>query len=385
VRILLVLAPEATGGLSGSTVWLRNLYEPLLDLGHDVLLVDARPGARARASRDDALKAAFSEQLLQTFWREHRQRPFDLVFTYLMDGMVDPVVIDDIGREGVPTCNFSCNNTHQFDLVRALSPHFAFNAHTEMDASAKFRAVGARPVWFPMAANPKHYRPLTVSRCLDVTFVGQRYARRPAYIWHLLQHGVDVHVYGPGWTLSRRGPAGEWRRCARRTSLAVRALAAVGADQRASASARLAWLDAADRLRRAYPTAMHQPLSDERMVAMYSESRISLGFTEVFDHHDPSREVMRHLHLRDFEGPMCGALYLTGQCDELPEFYEPDREVLVYRDEGEMLEKVVYYLAHEAEAAAIRQAGRERALRDHTYQRRWSQLFAALGVPREVA
>jgi spore maturation protein CgeB len=125
---------------------------------------------------------------------------------------------------------------------------------------------------------------------------------------------------------------------------------------------------------------MHPPLDDEAMIAMYSESRISLGFTEVYDKHDPSREVKRHLHLRDFEGPMCGALYLTGDCEELAGFYEPDKEVLVYRDEDEMLEKITYYLVHEHGAAAIRQAGRTRALRDHTYHRRWAKLLDDLGL-----
>jgi spore maturation protein CgeB len=385
VRILLVLAPQATGGLVGSTIWIRNLYEPLIDEGHDVVLVDASEGGRARSRRDSRLRTLFSERLWRTFAEEHRRSPFNLVFTYLMDGMVDPSVIDAVGAVGVPTCNFSCNNTHQFDLVRDLSPHYTFSAHSEKDAAAKFRAIGAQPVRFPMAANPKYYRPLGISRVHDVTFVGQRYARRPAYIWHLLEHGVAVDVYGPGWTLRHDALAGEARRFARRTATALAAVTKFGAQQRASTSARLAWLDSAERLRRKYPAVMHGPLDDEQMIAMYSATRISLGFAEVYDRHDPSREVRRHLHLRDFEGPMCGALYLTGDCHELGEFYEPDKEILVYRDEDEMLEKVTYYLSHEHEADTIRQAGLARALRDHTYQRRWATLFNDIGLLRTVA
>jgi spore maturation protein CgeB len=381
LRILLVLAPEATGGVADSTVWLRNLHEPLVDLGHDVVLVDATPGAQARARRSPKLRSLFSERLWPTFLNEHRRRPFDLVFTYLMDGMVDPAVIDDMRGLGVPACNFSCNNTHQFDLVKDLSAHFDFNAHSERDVAAKFRGIGANPVWFPMAANPTYYRPLDVPKIHDVTFVGQRYARRPAYISHLLEHGVDVDVYGPGWHLSREGLVGELRRFARRIGLAGAAVVAVNQAKRATASAKLAWLDSSERLRRKYPAALHGPLRDDEMIRMYSESRISLGFTEVFDQHDPSLEVKRHLHLRDFEGPMCGALYLTGDCTELSEFYEPDREVLVYRNEDEMLEKVRFYLDHEHAAEKVRSAGHGRALRDHTYQRRWADLLARVVGP----
>jgi len=375
LRILLALSPQATGGVTGSTVWLRNLYEPLVDIGHEVVLVDATPGARARLSRDSRLRTLFSEHLWLTFVSEHRRKPFDLVFTYLMDGMVDPAVIDGMRGLGVPTCNFSCNNTHQFDLVEDLSPHFGFSAHSEKDAAGKFRAIGANPVWFPMAANPNYYRPLDVPRVHDVTFVGQRYAKRPTYIWHLLENGLDVDVYGPGWRLSREGRVGELRRFARRTALAGAAVAAAEPAKRATASARLAWLDSAERLRRTYPAAMHGPVTDDEMVRKYSESCISLGFTEVFDQHDPSLVVKRHLHLRDFEGPMCGALYLTGECAELPEFYEPDVEVLVYHNEDELLEKARFYLHHDDAASKIRLAGHARARRDHTYHVRWQALL----------
>lgn len=378
MRILLALSPQATGGVAGSTVWLRNLYEPLVDIGHEVVLVDATPGVRARSSRDSRLRTLFSEHLWLTFVSEHRRKPFDLVFTYLMDGMVDPAVIDGMRGLEVPTCNFSCNNTHQFDLVEELSPHFDFNAHSEKDAAAKFRAIGANPVWFPMAANPNYYRPLDLPRVHDVTFVGQRYAKRPAYIWHLLENGVDVDAYGPGWRLSREGRSGEVRRLVRRTQIAGVAAVTLDATKRATASAQLAWLDSAERLRRKYPAAMHGPLSDDEMVRKYSESCISLGFTEVFDQHDPSLVVKRHLHLRDFEGPMCGALYLTGDCEGLSEFYEPGVEVLVYRNEDEMLEMTRYYLSHVDAAEKVRGAGLARARRDHTYQQRWADLLAQL-------
>jgi len=77
---------------------------------------------------------------------------------------------------------------------------------------------------------------------------------------------------------------------------------------------------------------------------------------------------------------MSGALYCTGYSDELAGYFEPDREVLVYRTPEEMLEKVNFYLAHPSEAENIRQAGRRRALSDHTYTRRFEQLFSAVGL-----
>jgi spore maturation protein CgeB len=100
----------------------------------------------------------------------------------------------------------------------------------------------------------------------------------------------------------------------------------------------------------------------------------------VHDRHDPSLPVTRHLHLREFEAPMCGALYCTGYLDELAEHFELDKEILTYRSQYELLEKARYYLAHPEEAERIRQAGRARALRDHTYHRRFQSLFQTIGL-----
>ena len=380
MRIFQVLSASATGGINSSKIWLRNLYEPLLDLGHDVCLFRAEEGALARIKQDTKLRTSFSTKLLDKFKMEHSRQPFDLFFAYLMDGMVETGVVDEIRKIGIPTCNFSCNNTHQFDLVDEISPHFDFNLHSEKDAAQKFRDVGANPVWFPMGANPKYYHPFDVPRKYDVTFVGQRYALRPFYIWQLLENGVQVNVFGPGWRLRSEGFLREALRYFSRLPLAAHAVVSVNSDVRARWSARLAWFDFAERLRLKYDEYMHPPLSDEDMVRLYSESLISLGFLDVYDEHDPSAIVKQHLHLRDFEAPMAGALYLTSFCEELKEFYEPDLEILVYRNEHEMLDKIRYYLKHETEAQRVRLGGHRRSLNCHTYNRRFQKLFQSINL-----
>ena len=159
MRIFETIDFAANAQIRGNQTWGRNLYEPLLDLGHDVVLFSSRQGWNALAAQSTRMKEVFSTQLLDAFHREHKKRPFDLFFAYLMDGMVDPAAIDEIRKTGVPTCNFSCNNAHQFYLVEHLSPHFDFNLHSEKDAREKFLSVQANPVWWPMASNPKYFHP----------------------------------------------------------------------------------------------------------------------------------------------------------------------------------------------------------------------------------
>jgi spore maturation protein CgeB len=152
MRIFEVIKSSTNLSVPGSRAWYRNLYEPLVEMGHDVVLFPAEEGRRAMQRRDAVARATFSQKLLGTFRSEHARKPFDLFFAYLMDGMVEPGVIDEIRKTGVPTCNFSCNNTHQFYLVGELSPHFDYNLHSEQDAREKFLEIGANPVWWPMAA-----------------------------------------------------------------------------------------------------------------------------------------------------------------------------------------------------------------------------------------
>jgi len=378
MRIFEVVESSANTSVPGNRTWHRNLYEPLVELGHEVLLFPAEEGRRAMQQRDASGRATFSQKLWEVFRREQARKPFDLFFAYLMDGMVEPEVIDEIRKTGVPACNFSCNNIHQFYLVEALSPHFDYNLHAERDAREKFLAIGANPIWWPMASNPRYFKPYDVPRTVAVSFVGANYALRARYIVHLLEHGIQVHAYGPGWP---GGAMTRWRSIAKHYKFLLQTLVAFSPQAQYKASAALADHDFRRSLSVRFPNNVHAPVSDEELILLYSRSQISLGFLEVYDRHDPSRVVTQHLHLREFEAPMSGALYCTGYIEELAEFYEPDKEVLIYRNQHELLDKVRYYLAHPAEAEKIRRAGYLRALRDHTYHRRFQQLFKELGLP----
>jgi len=64
-----------------------------------------------------------------------------------------------------------------------------------------------------------------------------------------------------------------------------------------------------------------------------------------------------------------GAFTLMLYKEGMEEFFELGKEVAVFRDHDEMVEKARYYLEHEDERRAIAEAGRARCLRDYTNQR----------------
>jgi hypothetical protein len=376
MRILQLIESAGNAAVS-SQMWMRNLHEPLLDLGCDVDLISTTPARDAWRRRDRGALADFNQRVLTHFRREHARQPFHLFFCYVVDGMLDPALIAEIRRAGVVAVNFSCNNCHQFHLVRDISRHFDYNLHSEGDAGHYFVQAGAKPWWWPMASNPKYFHPHDVPRAIPVSFVGANYALRSRYVAYLLEHGIDVQAYGPTWRFAARSP---FRAQAKRCILLAQAACGRTPERRATASALLAGHDFNLKLDARFRPHLHLPVSDEELIRLYSRSHISLGFLEVHDRNDPSREVRRHVHLREFEAPMSGALYCTGHLDELTRFFEPGREILTYRNEEELLAQVRRMLDHPSEAARIRQAGTRRALAEHTYQHRFSSLFQMLGL-----
>ncbi|MDL2315927.1 glycosyltransferase [Desulfovibrio sp. OttesenSCG-928-A18] len=66
--------------------------------------------------------------------------------------------------------------------------------------------------------------------------------------------------------------------------------------------------------------------------------------------------------MRLFESTACGALLLTDQLPGLSELFEPGREIVCYTDSRDMLDKTLYYLAHERERSILAASGRKRCL-----------------------
>jgi hypothetical protein len=83
-------------------------------------------------------------------------------------------------------------------------------------------------------------------------------------------------------------------------------------------------------------------------------------------------------NMRLFESTGMGALVLTEAAPNLGELFEPGHEVATYADEDELVAEIERFLADEDARAAIAAAGRERTLREHTYERRIAELAALL-------
>ena len=83
-------------------------------------------------------------------------------------------------------------------------------------------------------------------------------------------------------------------------------------------------------------------------------------------------------NMRMFETTGVGALLFTESAPNLAELFAPNREVVVYENQDDLVEKVEHFLTHDDERAEIAAAGQRRTLAEHTYRRRMQELAAML-------
>ncbi len=115
----------------------------------------------------------------------------------------------------------------------------------------------------------------------------------------------------------------------------------------------------------------YRSYTPEQVGQVYSQSRTVFNCSITGD-----------VTMRLFEGTACGALVLTDAvANGLDELFETGREIVVYQNDADLLEKVAYYLSHEEEREAIARAGQRRTLGEHTYAHRVAKMVEIVNSP----
>ncbi|MHB1354749.1 MAG: CgeB family protein [Anaerolineae bacterium] len=365
LRIFYAAENAASTDVSGSKTWYYNLYLPLCDLGHEVIPFDYNlrpnqsnrdPSVPAQREYIAANRPRLSRALLDQVEKVNAECPIDLFFSYFYSADVLPETIEQIGRMGITTVNWYCNGSYQFRLVEEIAPAYTYCLVPEKFRLADYRRIGAHPIYCQEAANPNIYKPYDLPKQFDVTFVGQKYGDRPAYIQYLLDRGIDVRVWGSHWQ-GGGSPLRWWRVAGSRIKRFL--------------------LGGEPLFPFHIPAARcGPPLSDENMIRMYSRSKVNLGFSNVAD----TTSGIKQVRLRDFEVPMSGGFYMVAYMDELADFFKINQEIICYHDKRDLADRVRYYLTHNDEREEIRQAGHRRALQDHTWHKRFTDCFAQMGL-----
>jgi spore maturation protein CgeB len=338
LRIFYASGSTPNGALPASEIWRENLYGALVGLGHDVIELDydlepliaaadiTSPRNRRVVERH---RPRASRELIEQVRRAHSEAPIDLFLSYFYSSCATPQAILDIRALGIKAVNWYCNASYQLHLVEEIAPAYDACLVPERYRLDDYRAMGANPLYCQEAANPDFYRPRRLERDLEIVFVGARYGERPHYVRRLLDAGLNVRVYGPGW-----GTEHLYRRLRRQRlrSLLGKARARLGNSAHTQSTATVSKIPR---------DSCGGVLADEELPVIYSRAKIVLGFSSVGDTH-LSGERVAQIRLRDFEAPMSGAFYIVEHMPELAEFFNIGREIVTYRDADDLIDKCRY-------------------------------------------
>lgn len=294
-------------------------------------------------------KEKINEKLLEVVFKE---KP-DFCFFFLSGEEIKKETIEKITKEsGAVTLNWFADDHWRFyNFSRYWAPYFNWVVTTDPAAMEKYYKIGYKNViksqW---ACNHFLCKPLNLRKIYDVTFLGQPHGNRRKVIEGIKKFGTDIRCWGWGW------PNG----C----------------------------------------------VSQEEMIKIFSQGKINLGLTNsstvgiiksfgsIFLKKGVDKKIIlvnpkywidnirailgkrkNQLKGRNYDVPGCGSFLLTQNAEDFLERYEDGKEVVIFKNKKDLIEKIKYYLEHEEEREAIAKAGYERTINDHTYEKRFNDIF----------
>lgn len=297
-------------------------------------------------------KKKFNDELWQIVARE---KP-DLLFAFMYTDELDPATLARITNETKTktVAWFADDYWRFFNYSKHWAPRFTYAVTTYHKAIEWYRAAGITNVLLSQwACNTNEYKPAQVAaQDIPASFVGQYKPARAEAIAALRTAGVGVEAYGFGW------PSG---RVSKEDALRLAARSKINLNLNARAG-------------------FFSPSVIARIFLRRSINRLVSDFHLIENLQAYLHFPTLHTHARPFELAGMGAFVISGYSDGIERYYQEGKEMVFYRTTPELVEKARYYLAHDAEREAIRKAGYERTIREHTYEARFRELFARCGL-----
>jgi spore maturation protein CgeB len=305
-----------------------NFYQVLKAIGHEVELFDFMGEIQAHG------KAEMNRRLLE---RVRNWQPAAAVFSLYTD-QFEAETINAL-RNHTKTFCFFHDDTWRVEYSRYWARQFDYFSTPDLHGEMKYRDLGlANAIYFPFGCNEQVFRKMEVGKKFDVSFVGGWHPYREWLINRIRKAGIAVEVMGYRWP--------------------------------------------------------KREVDQEGMVRIFNESKINLNLTNsaswdarylaasprALINRLRSKKNIEQMKARIFEVNGCGAFQLSYFVEGLANCYEIDREIAVYADADDLIEKIKFYLAHEALRESIAAAGYARTMKVHTFKNRFSHVFKRMGL-----
>ncbi|MBU2101495.1 glycosyltransferase [Patescibacteria group bacterium] len=296
-------------------------------------------------------KRAYNQELLDAVKRE---KP-DLFWAFMYTDELEPETLDEIKKLTTSVAWFSDDHWRLDNYSRFWAPHFTQAITTWSKAKKRYAKYGIHNVirsqW---GFNPGLYKSVVVPRQdIKVSFIGMQTSHRKKIIDELREAGVDVFVRGYKWSEGRASFT---------EMLDIFSRSKINLNLNPPMSA----------------------ISLKSIAQIFFRRRRNLIVPDFWHIHRNLRSYFQkkipQIKARPFEITGSGGFCITGGADDTENYFEPDKEIVVYKDTEDLIKKVRYYLEHDEERKTIAKAGYERALREHAYGERLEKIFEELGL-----
>ena len=186
-------------------------------------------------------------------------------------------------------------------------------------AIKEYERQGQKAVWFPYGANKDIFKNYKSKKVYDCSFIGAIRPTRVFYLDKLANAGLSILVKGAGW---------------KNDGSTV--------------------------------------VDIDEYVNIINKTKVNINISEDLMQNN---ELVTQIKGRDFEVPMAGGFLITKDSSQIREFYKPNKEIVVYKDFNELIDKCKYYVKHDSKRERIALAGRARAVKYHDYSVRLKTLF----------
>lgn len=294
-----------------------------------------------------------------------KKHPADLFLSYLYPKQVDETAVRQIQSMGIPCVNFFCDNVRQFKSIPREYKVFDLNWVPEYKAGKLYENVRYPYLHLPMPmwVEPR-YRVFKPETNDQITFIGSKDIQRKLLFENLLNHdsSINLAIYGSGWIA--KDSVGDKTMAPDYTlDKKIRFNLSFIESQGFSAFLRkLKYRNTDLNESSILSSKTHRSLSFEEYNRLTAQSMITLGVNRFSSFRYPVSKPGSYSRLRDIEAPMLGACYLTEYTDGIEELFDIENEIMIYRNEDELSEKVAQLIIDFNTRKKLKINGQRRAL-----------------------
>lgn len=321
----------------------------------------------------ETIEAANDHLLLQM-----QNRPYDLFMTCLNEEYLLKDTLLEIKKIGVPTLLFCPDNLVAPFRHKHIAGLFDLVWLTSQETEYLFKKWNCKTIFLPYAANPKFLQPIERKKeILNVGFIGTPHGSRIDRINILLSAGIPVTIHTNTDNLENiffHASMSDY-------------LKKFSAYMRYPIGRKLAEAAILDKIGHRKLADPHHCLTRKDPVPLSGLSEANGEYALVLSFTDANstgvlKKPVNIVNLRNFEIPMSGGLQFTTYSQELARYFEDGKEIVLCKDKEEYVEKALFYLRPDqaSQREKIRTAARNRAVKEHTWIRRFEKIFKELGI-----